>query len=281
RDDLLIPTNGAWVFSSNAPDPRLPGVVQASHRSPRGVSITVAWTGSGASDVIPLGTVECGLRPGYTVLHVPASSFERSLGYGVVESIRTLGGRTQALVDFLAEGHRIWVPWQRLRFIKDARFRFRTGDQGGPDAAERFRLRSLAHALALRKENTGALSHSDIDPLPHQIHLVHHILGSGNLNRLIADDLGLRQTLEPGLLVAALPRRGIARRILIVVPAGLTRQWQEDLKYKFGLGDFLIYGSDFTISAPVHWKLYDRVITSLDKAKGETHLPRLMEAEDW
>ena len=280
-EGALIPANGAWVLSSRSSDRKFPGVVQASHKSPKGVSLTVTWTGTGASEVIPLHTVECGLRPGYAVLHVPASTFEKSLGYGLVESLRTLGKRTQALVDFVAEGHRIWVPWQRLRFIKDARFRFRTGDQGGPDAAERFRLRSLAHALALWNENTGALSHFDIDPLPHQIHLVHHILGSGNLNWLIADDVGLGKTIEAGLLIAALRQRGIARRILIVVPAGLTRQWQEDLKYKFGLDDFLIYGSDFTISDPVHWKLYDRVITSLDKAKGETHLPRLMEAEDW
>ena len=281
RDDPLIPANGAWVLSSSAPDPRLPGVVQASHKSSKGVLLTVAWAGSGTSDVIPLDTVECGLRPDYTVLHVPASSFEQSLGYGVVETIRTLGGRTQALVDFVAEGRRTWVPWQRLRFIKDAHFRFRTGDQGGPEAAERFRLRSLAHALALWNENTGALSHFDIDPLPHQIHLVHHILGSGNLNWLIADDVGLGKTIEAGLLIAALRQRGIARRILLVVPAGLTRQWQEDLKYKFGLDDFRIYGADFTISDPAHWKLYDRVITSLDKAKGEGHLPKLMEAEDW
>ena len=281
REGSLIPADGAWVVSSSSPDPGLPGVVVASHRSAKGVSLTVAWTGSGARAVIPLDTVECGLRPGYAVLHVPVSTFEKSLGYGVVESIRTLGGRTQAMVDFLAEGDRIWVPWQRLRFIKDARFRFRTGDQGGPDAAERFRLRSLAHALELWNENTGALSHFDIDPLPHQIHLVHHILGSGNLNWLIADDVGLGKTIEAGLLIAALRQRGIARRILLVVPAGLTRQWQEDLKYKFGLDDFLIYGTDFSISDPTHWKLYDRVITSLDKAKGEVHLSKLMQAEDW
>src|SRR3546814_670324 len=61
-------------------------------------------------------------------------------------------------------------------------------DVGGKTAAERLRLRNLAHALELWNENTGALSKFDIDPLPHQIHLVHHILGSGNLNWLIAED---------------------------------------------------------------------------------------------
>ncbi|MEN5059979.1 helicase-related protein [Luteimonas sp. TWI1416] len=280
-DDVLVPVRGAWVLSSVSPESNLPGVVQAVHKSPSGVFLTVTWAGASTSEVIPAHTVECGLRQGYTVLHVPASTFETSMGYGVVESLRTLGKRTQALVDFVTQGSRMWVPWQRLRFIKDARFRFRTGDTGGPDGAERFRLRSLAHALALWNENTGALSHFDIDPLPHQIHLVHHILGSGNLNWLIADDVGLGKTIEAGLLIAALRQRGIARRILLVVPAGLTYQWQEDLKYKFGLADFVVYGSDFTISDSAHWKLYDRVITSLDKAKGGEHLTKLMEAEEW
>ena len=279
--DVLVPANGAWVLPAVDSTSHTPGVVQAAHRSPKGVSLTVTWAGTEKTEVIPLHAVKCGLRVGYSVLHVPGSSFEKSLGYGIVESLRTLGQHTQALIDFVADGRRAWVPWQRLRFIKDARFRFRTGDQGGSDAAERFRLRSLAHALALWNENTGSLSHFDIDPLPHQIHLVHHILNSGNLNWLIADDVGLGKTIEAGLLIAALRQRGVARRILLVVPAGLTRQWQEDLKFKFGLDDFLIYGSDFNITDPAHWKLRDRVITSLDRVKGEGHLPKLMDAEDW
>ncbi len=278
--EYLIPADGAWVFAK-APSEKSPGVVMASHSSARGVSLTVDWIARGKRDVVPLQELECGFKPGYEVLHVPSSSFEISLGYGVVHSLRQLGGRTQALVDFLQDGERIWIPWERLRFIKGARFRFRSGDQGGADAAERLRLRNLAHALVLWNENTGALSHFDIDPLPHQIHLVHHILSSGNLNWLIADDVGLGKTIEAGLLIAALRQRDVARRVLLVVPAGLTRQWQEDLKYKFGMDDFLIYGRDFNISDTTHWKLYDRVIASLDKVKGDDHLARLMEAEPW
>src|SRR3546814_15102781 len=97
---------------------------------------------------------------------------------------REIGGRQQRLVDFAEAGRRIWMPWERLRFVKGAMYRFGHDDVGGKTAAERLRLRNLAHALELWNENTGALSKFDIDPLPHQIHLVHHILGSGNLNWL-------------------------------------------------------------------------------------------------
>ena len=275
----LLPAPGAWVVRAGE-EPARPGVVRVAHAASRGVSVSVEWIGGG-QEVVPLEQLKCGLQVGFEVLHRPAASFETSLGYGVVEGLRTIGGRTQALVDFVADGRRAWIPWERLKFIKGARFRFRTLDQGGPEAAERLRLRSLAHALALWNENTGALSRFDIDPLPHQIHLVHHILGSGNLNWLIADDVGLGKTIEAGLLIAALRQRGIARRVLLVVPAGLTRQWQEDLKHKFGLGDFRIYGAEFTIDDPDHWGIYKHVIVSMDLAKGEVHKEILLKAEPW
>jgi len=72
------------------------------------------------------------------------------------------------------------------------------------ESAERFRVKSLAYALELWNENTVALSHLEIDPLPHQNKLVHHILTSGNYNWLIADDVGLGKTIETGMLMAAL-----------------------------------------------------------------------------
>src|SRR3546814_15868650 len=81
----------------------------------------------------------------------------------------------------------------------------------------------------------------------------------------------LGKTIEAGLLIAALRQRNAAKRVLLVVPAGLTRQWQEDLKLKFGLDDFLIYGADFQVSDDAHWKLYDRAIASMARIKGEEH----------
>lgn len=282
RPEPLEPVTGSWVISrSGEAREQRPGVVRRTMRSSSGVQLTVHWIAERKDEVIPLSRIECGLRPGYGVWHVPDSKHQPSLGMGVVIAARLLGGRQQLLVDFASRGRRLWIPWERLRFAKGPEFRFRHGDRGGADAPERFRLRNLAQALTLWNENTGSLSHFDIDPLPHQIHLVHHILSSGNLNWLIADDVGLGKTIEAGLLIAALRQRGVANRVLIVVPAGLTRQWQEDLKLKFGLDDFLIYGSNFQISDNAHWKLYDHVIASMDKLKGENHLERILAAEPW
>ena len=127
----------------------------------------------------------------------------------------------------------------------------------------------MARALKSWNEATGALDRLDVDPLPHQISLVHRILTSGQLNWLIADDVGLGKTVEVGLLLAALQRRQALRRILIIVPSGLTKQWKEEMLLKFDRS-FLIFGVDFRVSTPREWGIYEQVIVSLDYAKPRT-----------
>ncbi|WP_228778181.1 helicase-related protein [Pseudomonas aeruginosa] len=120
-----------------------------------------------------------------------------------------------------------------------------------------------------------------MEPLPHQIHLVHHIIASGNYNWLIADDVGLGKTIETGMLLHALRQRDLIKRILLVTPAGLTKQWQEELYHKFKIEDFEIYGEDFFINEPRQWKMHDCVIGSMDRLKQEGHLESLLQAEPW
>ncbi|WP_421761449.1 helicase-related protein [Devosia sp.] len=134
------------------------------------------------------------------------------------------------------------------------------------DSAERTSLNLMAHALRTWNEATGALDRLDVDPLPHQITLVHRILSSGNTNWLVADDVGLGKTIEVGLLLGALERRQNLRRILVVVPSGLTRQWKDEMLTKFNR-KFRIYGRDFEIEQSDEWGLYEKVIVSLDLAK--------------
>lgn len=148
------------------------------------------------------------------------------------------------------------------------------------DNHEHFRLRALSHALEQWNLSTGALETLDIDPLPHQLYLVNRVLSSGNLNWLIADDVGLGKTIEVGLLILALKRRGL-KRFLLVVPAGLTPQWKEELSERFGLDDFLIYGNDFKAEKSKDWQRCDEVIASMDRLKAEQHLEILLQTETW
>ena len=83
------------------------------------------------------------------------------------------------------------------------------------------------------------------------------------------------------MLIWALLQQASLQPILIVRPAGLTKQWQEELLEKFGLDDFHIYGTDFNVSHPRQWKSFPMVIASIDRLKGDKHQQLLTQADDW
>ena len=177
-------------------------------------------------------------------------------------------------------GESRWFPFENLVRLRDACIKYERAEAPESDSTERFRLKALAYALDSWNQVTGALDRLDVDPLPHQIDLVHRIMTSDQSNWLIADDVGLGKTIEVGLLLAAMKRRRQARRVLVVCPAGVVRQWQDEMKYKFNQ-DFRIYGLDFNINQPSHWATYDKVIVSIDRAKSDNHIPIFRDSGDW
>ena len=183
-------------------------------------------------------------------------------------------------VQLHGTGESRWLPYENLLRLRDASIKYARVEAPQTDSAERFRLKGLAHALDSWNQVTGALDRLDVDPLPHQIDLVHRIMNSDHSNWLIADDVGLGKTIEVGLLLAAKKRRRQARRVLVVCPAGVVRQWQDEMRYKFN-EDFRIYGLDFNINQPSHWGTYDKVIVSIDRAKSDSHSPVFSDSGEW
>ncbi len=184
------------------------------------------------------------------------------------------------LVQLHRTGESRWLPFERLVRVRDARHRYEQADIKDGDGAERFRLKTLAYALDSWNQITGALDRLDVDPLPHQIDLVHRIMTSDHSNWLIADDVGLGKTIEVGLLLAAMKRRRQARRVLVVCPAGVVQQWQDEMRFKFN-EDFRIYGLDFNIGQASHWQSFDKVVVSIDRAKAATHSSTFAESGPW
>ena len=275
--DVLVPVDGCWVRRRNTENPL--GQVLTHRITGNSTQVKVNW-GQAGQEWLEVRDIESGFRPNWAVQDVPISATRRSLGQGRIVGLRELGGRQQQLVQLDEDGRSLWLPYENLRRIKDVRMRYERAETGSVDHADRFRLRLLAHALENWNHLTGSLDRLDVDPLPHQIQLVHRILSSGNYNWLIADDVGLGKTIEVGLLLAALKRKGQARRVLVVTPAGLVRQWQDELQYKFDLQS-MIYGHDFTVNKPEHWKLHDHVIVSIDLAKRENHMETFRQAGGW
>jgi SNF2 family DNA or RNA helicase len=99
----------------------------------------------------------------------------------------------------------------------------------------------LAHELTKRSPSnsierlTNALADAQVDLNPHQIDAalfaVRNPLSRGVI---LADEVGLGKTIEAGLLLAQKWAER-SRRLLVIVPANLRKQWTQELADKFYL----------------------------------------------
>src|SRR6266487_4296250 len=79
-----------------------------------------------------------------------------------------------------------------------------------------------------------AVSMSGVQALPHQLQAVYErMLPQARLRFLLADDPGAGKTIMAGLLLKELNLRGVINYVLILTPAPLTIQWQDELYSKF------------------------------------------------
>jgi SNF2 family DNA or RNA helicase len=102
----------------------------------------------------------------------------------------------------------------------------------------------LAHWLTLEGVGDNALARSlstaRVDMKPHQVDAALFALKSPLARgAILADEVGLGKTIEAGLVIAQrwAERR---RRILLIVPASLRKQWAQELQSKFSLPSFII-----------------------------------------
>lgn len=101
-----------------------------------------------------------------------------------------------------------------------------------------FRLVSEANRIRLAYlfDPRLAVHVSEVEPLPHQIAAVYEeMLHHQPLRYLLADDPGAGKTIMAGLFIKELMLRGDLERCLVVCPANLAEQWQDELSEKFKL----------------------------------------------
>ncbi|SFD58700.1 DEAD/DEAH box helicase [Streptomyces aidingensis] len=113
-----------------------------------------------------------------------------------------------------------------------------------PDDSPHFRRSRLFLEAVLRKtplpQSERGLALADsflLDPLPYQRRPAQLALSGRNLRPrlLIADVVGLGKTLEIGLILAELIRRGRGDRILVVTPQHVLEQFQHELWTRFAI----------------------------------------------
>jgi SNF2 family DNA or RNA helicase len=163
----------------------------------------------------------------------------------------------------------------------DAVLRARTADLAVLSSV-RPSVEQILHATAAAKlqdalEDNLLLApiQSSVIPLPHQLYALNRAVGQDRIRYLLADEVGLGKTIEEGLVLRELKLRGRAKRILVVAPKGLVRQWQAEMRQHFGEPLHFVDPSSLAAlrqwrgdSAEDNaWRMHDQVICALDSVK--------------
>ncbi|NMB01451.1 MAG: DEAD/DEAH box helicase [Firmicutes bacterium] len=176
--------------------------------------------------------------------------------------------------------YRIWIPLKQAMVVADES-QLIPLDQAQNLDREPDRLLYLASVTKLaqileqasRGEELLSPIQSNLVPLPHQIVALRKVLSAPVTRFLLADEVGLGKTIEAGMVMKELKLRGVAKRILVVVPKGLVVQWDLELRLHFNEHFQIINGEDISsldrlfASDGGTWKIFDQVLVSLDSIK--------------
>ena len=170
-----------------------------------------------------------------------------------------------------------------------------------PTALEQGDLRSRAwsfiqHAPSLPDggERVGEVT-SAVTPWPHQVRAFERLYRDWPPKLLIADEVGLGKTIQAGLLLRQAWLAGRIKRILILAPKAVLKQWQVELREKFNLnwpiydGQKLIWypspawrGQNERVVDRHHWHHEPVVIASSHLMRRRDRAAALLEeAEPW
>lgn len=112
----------------------------------------------------------------------------------------------------------------------------------------------------------------DLNILPHQMEVAKTVFEEMNGKAILADEVGLGKTIEAGLILKEYMIRGLAKKILILVPASLVLQWTHELTSKF-------YIPAVPQKKSYVWEQCDVVVSSIDTAKRSPHREIVLEQD--
>jgi len=146
------------------------------------------------------------------------------------------------------------------------------------------RLNRLRSSEGIEDEPLLGVWNSAIQVHPYQLEPVLKALVMPRVSLLLADGVGLGKTIQSGLVLEELLLRRRIRRILVLCPAMLQRQWRYELRRKFNL-EFEVIDADSTFQLRRRlgidtnpWKAFPRIITSMDYLRMPDVLQQFLQA---
>ena len=138
----------------------------------------------------------------------------------------------------------------------------------------------IANRLNSGNPDTELRSLSGVDVeqvklLEHQVDAAHRALFEMDGKALLADEVGLGKTIEVGMILKEMHYRETDDSVLILTPAQLAKQWQGELREKFGLEFVCNYDDEFQ-----GFDSHDYIISSIDTAKSDRYQPSVL-SRDW
>ena len=118
-----------------------------------------------------------------------------------------------------------------------------------------------------------------VQRLDYQVETVLKVLRLLRGRALLADEVGLGKTIEASMLIQEMRLRGMANRVLVLVPSALVGQWTEELREKFQLPARSTEEPAFRSKDPAAaWHAPGVLVASLHLAKLERHARFVAEA---
>ncbi len=119
------------------------------------------------------------------------------------------------------------------------------------------------------------LDENSVKLLEHQVDAAYRALFEMDGKALLADEVGLGKTIEVGMILKEMHFRETDDSVLVLTPAQLAKQWQAELREKFGLDFVCNYDDKFS-----GFDAHDHIIASIDTAKSDRYREIVLR-QDW
>jgi ERCC4-related helicase len=153
---------------------------------------------------------------------------------------------------------------------------------------EQATLSAIAHIHQHPGCLSACLDSIPIQPWPHQLKILKRVAATFPRSFLIADEVGLGKTIETGLILRYLLVSQQVKRVLVLAPASVQPQWQEELREKFNLhfwsysqGQFKAPDGQSLQPVGNPWNSQSLVLASSHLVRRQERMTELLDADPW